>query len=269
MIENIIDLNCWFGNHYLSEELSVDEKKLKGYHDYLQTVCKNPVITLSSYYSLFCDPVGGDEELGEFIAGYNFLSGCLIFPNCFISREDEFVSYLEKKYLNGFRFLRIYPKTHKYLADARSMGSIYNILDMCSFPLVINIDEIDITGNKVIDWTMVMDISDRFPNIPIILDGGNAKELMFNGYFFQLLENCSNLFLESHNLLAFNQVEDISGKFGASRILLGSNFTVYPAFLSVERIIFARIEDIEKKKILADNARGLIEGIDFERIKGI
>ncbi len=269
MIENIIDLNCWFGNHYLSEELSTDEKKLEGYNDYLQTLCKNPVVTLSSYYSLYCDPVSGDEELGGFIAGFNFLSGCLIFPNYFISREDEFASYLEEKYLNGFKFLRVYPKTHKYLADARSMGRIYNILDMCSFPLVINLDEIDLTGNKAIDWTIVRDISDAFPNTPLILDGGNSKELMFNGYFFQLLESCSNLYLESHNLLAFNQIEEIVFKFGASRILLGSNFPAYPAFLSAERIIFARIEDEEKKKILADNARSLIEGIDFGRIKGI
>ncbi len=72
---------------------------------------------------------------------------------------------------------------------------------------------------------------------------------MFTGYFYQLLKASGNVFLESHNLLGFNQIEDIVKKTDSSRIIFGSNYPVYPELLAAKRVIVFKIKP-EKKNII-------------------
>jgi len=261
MVNNIIDCNFWFGTNYLSQELSVDTEKLNAYSGYLNTNVKNPLIAVSSYFSLYSDPVDGDNMLADLINSRKSLIGSLIFPNYFISRENDFDKYLKKKYSEKFKFCRLYPKTHKYLIDCGAFKKIYFFLNKYCFPTIINLDEIDVTGNKAIDWQLLSDISRQHPDIPIIIDGGNSKELMFNGYFYQLLERSENIYLETHNLLAFDQIEDLTEKFGSKKLIFGSYFPFYPEYLSYERIKYARISKDDKDNILSGNMKTILNNI--------
>ena len=86
MADEIIDCNFWFGTNYLSQELSVDTGKLKSYFGYLSTNVKTPIIAISSYFSLYGDPIDGDNMLTDLLNSNQSLIGSLIFPNYFISR---------------------------------------------------------------------------------------------------------------------------------------------------------------------------------------
>ncbi len=261
MINEIIDCNFWFGTNYLSQELSVDMGKLNNYSGYLSKNVKTPITAISSYFSLYVDPIDGDNMLTDLINSKQSLIGSMIFPNYFISREKDFDKYLKKKYSEKFKFCRLYPKTHKYLIDNCSFKKIYFFLNKYCFPTIINLDEIDVTGNKAINWQMISDISRQYPDIPIIIDGGNSKELMFNGYFYQLLEKSENVYLETHNLLGFNQIEDLTEKFGSKKLILGSYFPFYPEYLSYERIKYARISQGDKNNILSGNIKTILNNI--------
>lgn len=261
MINEIIDCNFWFGTNYLSQELSVDTVKINDYTGYLGTNTKTPTIAVSSYFSLYMDPIDGDNMLTDLINSNQSLVGSMIFPNYFISREQDFDKYLKKKYSEKFKFCRLYPKTHKYMIDDCVFGKIYFFLNKYRFPIIINLDEIDITGNKAINWQLISDISQQHPDIPLIIDGGNSKELMFNGYFYQLLEKSENIYLETHNLLGFNQIEDIVEKFGSKKLIFGSFYPFYPGYLSCERIKYARISRDDKDNILSGNIKTILNNI--------
>ncbi|HEX7561616.1 MAG TPA: hypothetical protein VF347_05415, partial [Candidatus Humimicrobiaceae bacterium] len=140
---------------------------------------------------------------------------------------------------------------------------IFKILEKFAVPVLISLDELDITGNKAIDWDLIYRIAGEYPRIPFILDGGNSKELMFTGYFFQLLGAVSNVFLESHNLLGFNQVEDIIKKTDSSRIIFGSNYPVYPELLAAKRVMFSRLNIEDRKNILSVNLDRIISNINI------
>lgn len=263
-IDRITDCCCFFGVNSISPGLSVNEENIIAYHDALATVSNSSTIIVTNLLSVFYDPIEGDNRISELFKRQNFLKGCMVFPNYFIGNEDDFEKYLVGRFREGFKILRLYPKSHKYSISPWAFKDILRILKKYAFPVLISLDELDITGNKAIDWDIIFSIAGEYPRIPFILDGGSSKELMFTGYFFQLLKSAKNVFLESHNLLGFNQVEDIVKKTDSSRILFGSNYPVYPEHLAAKRILFSRLSLEARKNIIAGNLDRLINNINIK-----
>ncbi|MHB1253579.1 MAG: hypothetical protein ACYCZ1_05365 [Candidatus Humimicrobiaceae bacterium] len=256
----IYDVNLWYGVNNTDWGLSVSDKDLKKYVSFLKNKSEEVKLFVSSYLSYSYDPVVGDNLLARLIKEDESLSGVLIFPNYFISREDEFENYLVERLKDGFKLIRFY-KAHKYEMKPWALKKIYAVLNKFKFPAIISLDDIDITGNKAIDWDLIYEIATQFKNMPIILDGGNSKEMMYSGYIFELLENCENIFIETHNLLALNQIEDIVDKFSSGKLILGSYYPDYPNYLSLERIKFARISNEDKDNIYYLNLESVIKKI--------
>jgi len=260
-LNGAFDCNCWFGTNYLDDNLSVSYEDIEKYIGFFIKKQKGSRIFLSHYFSLYYDPVKGDKMLADILRKSQDLSGTLIFPNYFISNSEGFEKYLKAKYVSGFRIMRIYPDTHKYAIDPWAFDYFYSILNEHNFPVMINLEELDITGNKAIDWNILHSIAKKFKDMPIIIDGGNTKELMFNNYFFQLLGSTENIYLDTHNLLAFNQIEDISNKVDSNRLILGSYFPYYPYSLSLDRIKNARLPEEDINNILSGNIKKIIGNI--------
>lgn len=260
----IYDVNLWHGVSNTDSGLSVNDEDLLKYVSFLKNKSDNVKLFISSRLSYNYDPIDGDNLLARLIKDDESLSGVMIFPNYFISREDKFENYLIERLKEGFKLVRFY-KAHKYEMKPWALNRIYTALAKFNFPAVITIDDIDITGNKAIEWDLIYEIASQFKNMPIILDGGNSKEMMYSGYIFKLLENCNNIFIETHNLLALNQIEDIVEKFGSGRLILGSYYPEYPNYLSLERIKFARISDEDKDNIYYLNLKNIVKKIRYEK----
>ncbi len=259
----IFDCNFWIGNNHLNNRLSIGKEQLNKYIHYLKTEKIKPNIIISNFFSLFYEPIEGDSQLERMIKDNEELYGCLFFPNQFVSNKNEFEKYLIQKSKSGFKILKLLPKTHKYCIEPWAFSFFYSILENHHFPIMINLEELDITGNKAIKWKTIFEISKGFPELPIIIDGGNSKEMMFNNYFFQLLENSNNIFLETHNLLAFGQLEEISGSFGSGRLIMGSYYPYYPCSLSLGRIRESNMSGEDKTNILYANAAKIFGNIDI------
>jgi predicted TIM-barrel fold metal-dependent hydrolase len=262
-ITRICDLNFWYGINHLNNQLTVEKDDIGSCIQYLTSEKIQPLIIISSFFSLFYEPVRGDDQLAEVIRDREGLAGSMFFPNFLFSAKKEFGNYLKKRSKEGFKIMRLAPKSHKYCIDNWAFSYFYSILQDQRMPLIINLEELDVTGNKAIEWKILFEISDKFPELPVIVDGGNSKELMFNNYFFQLLENTKNIFLETHNLLAFNQIEDLAVEFGPGRLVFGSNYPYYPYYMSLNRIREARLTEDDKKNILSGNFRRLMDGSNF------
>ena len=257
----VYDCNFWIGNNYFNSQLSVTEEQLDKYIQCLKTDKIKPIIIISNFFSLFYESMEGDAQVERMIKDDGELGGSLFFPNQFVSNKNEFEEYLIQKYKSGFKFLRLLPRTHKYCIEPWAFSFFYSILENYRFPVMINLEELDITGNKAINWKILFEITNKFPELPIVIDGGNSKEMMFNNYFFQLLENSKNIFLETHNLLAFNQLEDITKNFGSNRLVFGSYYPYYPYSLSLCRIRESRMSGEDKANILSINMGGMFKNI--------
>ncbi|MHB1444029.1 MAG: hypothetical protein ACYCXO_14990, partial [Candidatus Humimicrobiaceae bacterium] len=154
----IYDVNLWYGVNNTDWGLSVSDKDLKKYVSFLKNKSEEVKLFVSSYLSYSYDPVVGDNLLARLIKEDESFSGVLIFPNYFISREDEFENYLVERLKDGFKLIRFY-KAHKYEMKPWALKKIYAVLNKFKFPAIISLDDIDITGNKAIDWDLIYEIA--------------------------------------------------------------------------------------------------------------
>ncbi len=187
--------------------------------------------------------------------------GVLFMEQDYFFNPRGFGNWLKKNYDNGFRLLKISPKTHKYPFESNLFSYFYEVLDSCNFPLMINLEELDITGNKNIEWDKIADIANIFENMPIIIEGGQAKELMYNSYLLLLLNNTSNIYIETHNLLGFNQIEDLAASNGEDRLIFGSGYPIFSDELAFSRIINSNLDEKIKNKIAYFNIKNIIDNI--------
>jgi hypothetical protein len=259
------DVNFWFGENYLSEKYTLNEQKT------IELILKRKesgnvgFTLLSNYLSYFYDPKIGNEQTSKLISGDEFkkagVNGALFMEPDFFYNPDGFESWLKKNYEIGFRILRIFPKTHKYPFEISMFNPFYEVLNSFNFPLMLSMDELDITGNKNIEWDKIADIADVYDNMPLIVEGGQSKELMFNCFILSLLNNTSNVYFETHNMLGFNQIEDLANFRGSGRLVFGSCYPVFDENLGISRILNSSLDIKDKIKIASLNFKNIIENI--------
>ncbi|MDD5659093.1 MAG: hypothetical protein PHR39_03650 [Actinomycetota bacterium] len=262
---NFFDLNFWFGENYLSQKYSLSEKKTL---EILSKRKKQKNITftlISNFLSLFYDAEIGNKLTAKLINQTEFMqagaSGILFMEQNYFFNPGEFGKWLKRSYEKGFKLLKISPKTHKYPFELSLFSYFYEIMDSCNFPLMISIDEIDITGNKNIEWDKIAKIANLYDNMPVIIDGGQSKELMYNCYLLSLLNNTSNVYFETHNLLGYNQIEDLADFKGADRLVFGSCYPFFDDSLAVSRIVNSGLDEKGKNKIALLNLKKIIDNI--------
>jgi|GEM_PF-1047050 len=280
------DTNFWIGENNLSEKYtSDDESAAKAIAERAEKY--NITATLVTHFnSLFCSPETGNDLLACFLkqvngfrnvtpvkkslkdTGYkesgpgNFIcNGVLFMEFEYFKSPGIFRSQLKRRYEEGFRCIRLLPKSHKYPFEATLLKHIYEVLNDCRFPVMISIDEMDITGDKYIEWMKILHVAGSFGNMPIIIDGGNSKEMIFNSYMYLLIQNSSNIYFNTHNLFGLGQIENIVSCGGSERLIFDSYFPFYETFLSVDRILEADLPEKEKRNIASLNMKNIVDNI--------
>jgi hypothetical protein len=295
------DTNFWIGENNLSEKYTTNNNNaMKAIADRAEKYNITYTL-VNHFNSLFCSPETGNNILADFLKQANGLInngpgrknladknnadikdnpnsadnsnnsenkpekfncfGVLFMEFDYFKGPGIFKSLLKKRYDEGFMCIRLLPKSHKYPFEATLLKHIYQVLDDCRFPVIISIDEMDITGDKYIEWMKILHVAGSFGNMPIIIDGGNSKELMFNSYIYLLIQNSSNIYFNTHNLFGLGQIENIASFGGSGRLIFDSYFPFYETFLSVDRILEADLPVKEKRYIASLNMKNIIDNI--------
>ena len=262
------DINFWIGENLLSERLTVNDNNLKEILKERKNRFNIVVTTVTHFISLFYYPKIGNDILSNLLSTVNGetpnAKGALVMEQEYFAYPDSFEEGLKKRYRQGFRILRLFPKSHKYPYDNRCFKKFYEVLNYYNFPVMINLDEIDITGNKSIEWEKILEIAETYKNLPIIIDGGNSKELMYNSYLSTLLKNSLNIYINTHNLFAVNQIEDLSKIAGSGRLIFDSYFPYYSTNLSIGRILSSSLDEVDKKNIANSNIKKIFNNIKIK-----
>ena len=259
------DINFWTGENFLSKRLTISDSSLKKILKERKSKFNIVGTTVTHFISLFYYPKEGNDAVAKLVSTINKevsgVNGALVMEQDYFAHPDNFGEGLRKRYKQGFRLLRLFPKSHKYPYDSRCFREFYEVLDYYKFPVMISLDEIDVTGNKNIEWEKILEIAETYKNLPIIIDGGNSKELMYNSYLMVLLRNSSNVYVDTHNLFAINQIEDLSQIAGSDRLIFDSYFPYCSTILPVERIRNSSLGEVEIENIANLNIRRIFKNI--------
>ena len=194
----------------------------------------------------------GNQFLAKAIAGRKNLYGCwTILP----PQTGEVITpdFFRRMQRNRIIALRVFPDYHRYLLNRVVFGKFLDEVTERHIPLLLSLEKNSVT------WPVIYQFLAEFPNLTCILcDIGIWNSDRFT---WPLLETYPNVFLET-SLLALEDggIEETLARYGAERLLFGSNFPErYPeaAMLAVQH---ADIPAADKEKIASANLEGLIQG---------
>jgi hypothetical protein len=169
-------------------------------------------------------------------------------------RDDEasIRRYLTK---HRFRGVAMYPSAayqNFSVADWCS-GPITNALESMRMPLYVDFTEV---GAESLAYLLMTHSS-----LPIVV---TSIYYAADRTLFPLLDRHDNLYIVSTIDRQYLGIEDYTARFGAHRILFGSNYPRSSMGASVSSILLSRIDQTEKARIASGTIETLMGGIVYE-----
>ncbi|MBN1874677.1 MAG: amidohydrolase family protein [Anaerolineae bacterium] len=193
-------------------------------------------------------PQVGNDLLTDAIFDQPRLVGCwTILPN----QAHEFPSptiFFRQMQAANIAALRIFPDTHRYLANAVSMGDWLEAMVAHRIPLFVSV-------RRGMTWNAVYTLLADFPDlICVICDHGCwGMDRMFR----PLLERYPNVYIDTAQYLLDGGIESLVTDYGAQRLLFGSGFP---------ESYFGGMMMALKHAQIPDTAKIAIAGGNLERI---
>jgi len=186
---------------------------------------------------------------------------------CYILTPEVYFTYdlnkyLNKAYLDNVRLLRFFPKQQLFYINDYYMKKIFKLLSYKKFPIMLDLKELDVTGNKYFDINSLEELLNKNKNLPVILET-SLKQCMFNRFYFPLLEKYKNLYLEISGMLLIDQIEGYVEKFGSERLIFGTNYPNLAVEISPNRIILSEMDKTDKENIAFNNINNILKGIEI------
>lgn len=211
---------------------------------------KEAILTCAEGYKY--DALSGNEATAKLIADRAGLFGAMtLYPDLLIAgHAAEYIAGLVKQ---GFCIARMFPKKYFHSMEDYCVGGLLAILQQMHVPLMLWHSETGFDG--------IHALCTRYPQLPIIIEGNEVKLLYHARNYISLLSQHENLYIETHNLVLFDEIANLVQKFGAARLIFGSYFPYNTPAPSLYNIMMAGISEAEKKQICGGNIRRLIAGI--------
>ncbi|MBN2582506.1 MAG: amidohydrolase family protein [Planctomycetes bacterium] len=127
-----------------------------------------------------------------------------------------------------------------------------------SVPVVICPDEIG-PGCPLTDqtnWTEVVAMCRRWPSLPVIVSEFRIRRTQ--RLVYRALDACPNLRIELSGYWLHHGIEYITRRWGAERLIFGSNWPQFGPHMTLATLACAEIDDADKRLIAGDNMRKLI-----------
>ena len=137
--------------------------------------------------------------------------------------------------------------------DEWCCGELYTALEKHRIPLFIGMSQMP-------SMNSLFNICSAHPNLNVVLTNVDYR---ISRNLFPLMKKFGHLYLESSGYKAQDGIEEICGKFGAGRLLFGSNMPIMSGASAVCMITYANISDKEKKMIASENLEKLLGGVQF------
>ena len=264
---DFFDVNHWLGGseNYLASSMYGTKEKKDGIDNIRERLNDNDIkkVILTSKLALSYDWNTGNDKLlatglSREIEGLYY--GLVLNPDAYFIYD--FNKYLKNAFKDKVRLFRVFPKSQLFYLNDHYMKNIYRMFSETRFPVMVDLKQLDITGNKYFDIDVLEHVLDENKDMPLILET-TLKQCMFSRFYFPLLERFENLYLEASGLLLYDQIEHYVEKFGSKRLVFGTGYPNLPIDINTNRIIMADISESDKENIASGNLEKIIGGIEI------
>ena len=187
-------------------------------------------------------PKYGNERLTEELNKSDRLYGCYtVLPNQpgdFFDPEEMLRNLRSKKMVAA----RMFPRSHTYIPDTRTMGGIYKVLQREHIPLFVDASEISMQE--------LASVLDEYRDLNVVLTGLSwSMERML----FPVMDDFPNLHIDFSTLQTNRIIEVMYERYGAERLIFGSGMAMKSLGAAIAFIDYGQILLEAKKKIAGGN----------------
>ena len=143
--------------------------------------------------------------------------------------------------------VRLFPKEHQYLLNDDTMGPLLDVLGEEHVPVLVHISETD--------WGELGTLLAQYPAVNFIVLGVYYR---VDRYLYPLFERYGNLHVESGTYGPHRGIEAVCKRFGAERLVFGTNLPSLEVGGSIAMVTYADISDEEKRLIAGGNLGKLL-----------
>ena len=189
-------------------------------------------------------PLVGNKVLAEAIAPHERLLGCwTVLPNQAREFPPPFVLFAQMKEAR-IASLRIFPRSHKFLANEVTMGELLSEMVARKVPLFVSL-------RRGMEWSDVYALLAEFPDLVcVICDHGCWGT---DRQFRPLLERYPNVYVDTAQYLVDGGLEGVVEDYGPERLLFGSGFPESYMGGMMLALRHAQISEEDKNAIASGN----------------
>ena len=210
---------------------------------------------ISAHPAIEGDMIIGNEDVAAAVRAYpgRFVGYVVADPNY----PDEVRPELERRLAQAeFQLIKIHPGLATYPIDGPKYDPVWDIARERNCPVLTHAW----VGDTYCGEGPIRRLMEKRPDVRLIF--GHA---LFHATFEKAVEvarDFENLLLDlTTSNHCYGMIEHAVATVGADRILFGTDMPFMSAAGAVGKVLYARISEEDKNKILGGNARRLIEGI--------
>lgn len=149
--------------------------------------------------------------------------------------------------------VRLHPKRHEYRLLPYFAGPLLEILNELRLPVLLPWEELDPAD--------LAQTTQAFPDIPFVLLRAGYK---VSRCLFPFMQQSANVFVSTNDFLDTNLLEEIVARFGAQRVLFGSDMPRMHPGPALALVCYADAPPEAKAKMLGGNWRRLEESVRWK-----
>lgn len=194
------------------------------------------------------DNYTGNARLRELLRGRPDWYGAMVLtPDvCF---DGQGGAYIREMMRSGFCAVRMFPQNFEHSMQEYAVGRVLEELEALGLPLMLWHDQVS--------WDVMDQICSRHPKLNLIVEAHSVKFLYYARNYFALLQKHDNFYLESHNLVLPQELENIWSLCGKMHVVFGTYFPYANPHFAAFRVLNAGIPDEAKHEILCGAAARL------------
>ena len=250
------DINCWWdAAHFKTFH------RIESFEQLKQELCAAGIAKAVIFNAecLKYDPLAGNENTAQLIAGDEALYGCMLLTPEMAFRAGDMLGYVDQKIAQRFVAARLFPKKMNHSMKKWLVGYILEHLQTRKVPLIL--------WHNEVSWDLVDELCMEYPHLPVIIEGNDVKLLYHNRNYLALLKRHRNFYIETHNLVLYSEIDTIVNDLGDENLLFGTYFPYNTPDAPILPIIAGLsnaghpMEEKSKRKIAYGNLQRLIDQI--------
>ena len=204
-----------------------------------------------------CHPMPGNRRVVERAAGRPRLHPAwAALPHAGDDEQPPPAELLRQMHEHRVGALMLYPAQYCFSLDDWCVDAFLEPFAEARVPVFINGNEAQSSAWDAIDFSAVVALCKRLPDLPVIVSGRRFRRSQRMAY--RALDACANLHIELSGWWLHRGIETITRRWGARRLIFGSHWPYYGQHMTLAMLTTAEIDDEDKRRIAGGNLRRLI-----------